>query len=84
MISGVETPPLLDGDGNAQVGGYPEETNGNGIKTIGGSGEHFRETWLRLDDFRNGASGGADGEIEIEELIISELVARHTVWIEAI
>ena len=73
-ISGVENPPLFSDDGTLNGGTGAEEVL-------------FRETWLKLDDFRNGANGangangGADGEIEIEELIIRELVDRHTDWI---
>ncbi|WVQ82330.1 hypothetical protein IAT38_004458 [Cryptococcus sp. DSM 104549] len=51
----------------------------------------YKETWLRLDDLHAGAEEagkavggkGRDGEVEIEELIVKELVARHQSWIEA-
>jgi phosphopantothenate-cysteine ligase len=36
--------------------------------------EVFTEKWLKLDE--------GEGEKEIEELIIQELVGRHTKWIE--
>ena len=66
-IRGVETPPL---------------TSANGTSPL----DHdsmFRETWLRLDEVKRGSGGGANGEVEIEELIIKELVDRHDKWIEA-
>lgn len=67
-LKGVETPPVMDVD-------LPEV-------------EEYEETWLRLDQLRsanggNGQNGGTGGEVEIEELIIKELVLRHTKWIEA-
>ncbi|GFZ49582.1 Uncharacterized protein JCM24511_07702 [Saitozyma sp. JCM 24511] len=45
-------------------------------------GEIYRETWLRLDDLVPGDQDGMD-EVEIEELIVRELVARHARWLEA-
>jgi hypothetical protein len=45
-------------------------------------GEIYRETWLRLDDLAPGDQDGMD-EVEIEELIVRELVARHARWLEA-
>lgn len=53
--------------------------------------EEFTERWLRLDDIQPGAAEpgkavgdkGKDGEVEIEELIVTELINRHQQWIEA-
>ncbi|TYJ53417.1 hypothetical protein B9479_005964 [Cryptococcus floricola] len=53
--------------------------------------DQFRETWLKLDDIQEGAAeagvsaggSGKDGEVEIEELIVKELVQRHQKWISA-
>ncbi|KAK8854770.1 hypothetical protein IAR55_003509 [Kwoniella newhampshirensis] len=50
----------------------------------------YTETWLRLDDLSSGdgtgkdqGGKGRDGEVEIEELIVKELVERHQTWLEA-
>ncbi|ORX38493.1 putative phosphopantothenate-cysteine ligase [Kockovaella imperatae] len=46
--------------------------------------DSFRETWLRLEDYEGKRTdGNPESELEIEELIIKELVQRHTSWIEA-
>lgn len=38
--------------------------------------EEYAETWLKLDQLQ-----GSEGrEVEIEELIVRELVLRHTKW----
>ncbi|OCF39027.1 phosphopantothenate-cysteine ligase, partial [Kwoniella heveanensis CBS 569] len=82
-LKGTETPPIL-----------PEEGvhNGDGLGAAGVAlKEGYKETWLRLDDIKNGAQEagkhvggkGRDGEVEIEELIIEELVKRHQAWIDA-
>jgi phosphopantothenate-cysteine ligase len=40
--------------------------------------EEYAETWLKLDQLQ-----GREGrEVEIEELIVRELVLRHTKWIQ--
>lgn len=39
--------------------------------------EEYTETWLRLEQLEG------KEEMEIEELIVRELVARHTKWLEA-
>jgi phosphopantothenate-cysteine ligase len=45
-------------------------------------GEEYKETWLRLSDITPNTHQ-RDGEVEIEELIIRELLQRHTEWIDA-
>ena len=47
------------------------------------SGDEFVETWLRLEDLRDQAKGGPDGQVEIEELIVQQLVDRHQRWLDA-
>ena len=42
--------------------------------------EEYSEKWLRLADVPR---DGREGEIEIEEVIIQELVDRHEKWIAA-
>lgn len=44
--------------------------------------EEFRETWVKLEALKAVADAG-DGEGEIEELIIRELVRRHQDWMDA-
>ena len=68
-LGGVETPPTVD----VEQGGHKGMT----------TGEEYAETWLRLDELRQGVNGGATGEVEIEELIVQELVRRHETWIDA-
>ncbi|WVR00034.1 hypothetical protein IAU59_007176 [Kwoniella sp. CBS 9459] len=79
-LRGTETPPILP------------EGAGNGLDAAGVAlKEEYKETWLRLDDLTNGAQEagkdvggkGRDGEVEIEELIIEQLLTRHQAWIDA-
>lgn len=44
-------------------------------------GHSYAETWLRLGELAKGRP--ASDEVEIEEFIIKELLARHTEWIAA-
>lgn len=44
------------------------------------SAEEYKETWIRLADAPKTC---VNGEMEIEEVIIRELLERHTKWIEA-
>ncbi|ORY35532.1 putative phosphopantothenate-cysteine ligase [Naematelia encephala] len=71
---------------------FVERTDGRrktGVEDIPGGAEtppledanEFKETWLRLADLTRRTGNGADGEVEIEELIVNELVNRHDRWI---
>ncbi|WVF72835.1 hypothetical protein IAT40_007653 [Kwoniella sp. CBS 6097] len=84
-LKGTETPPILP-EGSAQGQGNGLEAAGVALK------EEYKETWLRLEDLKNGAAQeagkdvggkGRDGEVEIEELIIEQLLTRHQAWIDA-
>ncbi|WVQ68027.1 uncharacterized protein L199_006233 [Kwoniella botswanensis] len=74
-IKGTETPPIVESAESKTL-----DVNGLVQK------EEYKETWLRLDDLKDGAAEagkGRDGEVEIEELIIKELLDRHQRWIDA-
>ncbi|WWC93818.1 hypothetical protein V866_000654 [Kwoniella sp. B9012] len=74
-IKGTETPPIVESAESNTL-----DVNGSVQK------EEYKETWLRLDDLKDGAAEagkGRDGEVEIEELIIKELLDRHQRWIDA-
>ncbi|WWC71532.1 uncharacterized protein I206_105490 [Kwoniella pini CBS 10737] len=78
-LKGAETPPIIESD---------EENKSELNPTALIDKEEYKETWLRLDDLKNGTAEtvngkGRDGEVEIEELIIKELVDRHQRWIDA-
>ncbi|WVN85938.1 uncharacterized protein L203_101095 [Cryptococcus depauperatus CBS 7841] len=63
-----------------------ESAHGHGdsilTATSPGLEEEYQETWLRLDDIKQGATE-KDGEVEIEEFIVEELVNRHQKWIDS-
>ncbi|WRT68441.1 uncharacterized protein IL334_005417 [Kwoniella shivajii] len=72
QIKGSVTPPIVAGS-DLGVVGFPRK-------------EEYKETWLRLDDLKNdGHAGGKgrDGEVEIEEMIVKELLNRHQYWMDA-
>ena len=69
-IDGAVTPPLPEG----KEGGAGTEVAS--VKPT----EEYSETWLRLEDLPKKAAGV---EMEIEELIVRELMERHTRWINA-
>ncbi|WWD02621.1 hypothetical protein V865_000661 [Kwoniella europaea PYCC6329] len=74
-IKGTETPPIVESAESNKL-----DVNGLVQK------EEYQEMWLRLDDLKDGAAvagKGRDGEVEIEELIIKELLDRHQRWIDA-
>jgi phosphopantothenate-cysteine ligase len=69
----------IKGQGDTRINGaQTPPILANGSKAL----EDYSETWLRLKDF-DGAKGGSNGDIEIEELIVHELVGRHQAWIDA-
>lgn len=51
-----------------------------GAETPGGGA--YAETWLELEKLAAGREK-KDGEVEIEEFIVEELMVRHGEWIEA-
>jgi phosphopantothenate-cysteine ligase len=73
-------------NGNRQRGEYPlpgGETPSEGRILVGDemsrqSGEEYKETWLRLSDLD--PDNKRDGDVEIEEMIIEQLVRRHSDW----
>ncbi|WWC63337.1 uncharacterized protein I303_105937 [Kwoniella dejecticola CBS 10117] len=76
-LKGAQTPPIVEpgSDGKSELD--PAAVTNQ---------EEYKETWLRLEDLKNGelkSGKGRDGEVEIEELIIKELVDKHQRWIEA-
>ncbi|WWC90672.1 uncharacterized protein L201_005608 [Kwoniella dendrophila CBS 6074] len=79
-LKGTITPPIIE---SAQQNGSDVDLNSANAQL---KKEEYKETWLRLDQLKNGdtANGkGKNGEVEIEELIIKELVDRHQRWIDA-
>ncbi|WVW85581.1 hypothetical protein I302_107619 [Kwoniella bestiolae CBS 10118] len=71
-IKGTATPPIMES-------GESEKLDVAGLEQK----EEYKETWLRLDDLKDEGGKGRDGEVEIEELIIKELLDRHQRWIDA-
>ena len=59
-----------------------ERVTGAVTPPLGDAIDKYRETWLRLDQLKSGATE-REGEVEIEELIVRELVGRHQEWINA-
>ena len=47
-----------------------------------GESDEYIETWLKLVDLQKGHQNGNE-DVEIEELIIRELLQRHSRWMEA-
>lgn len=75
-LGGAITPPVSELNGTS-TGPGPGLGNGEGE-----GGEEYKETWLRLDELEKGTTEPREGEVEIEELIIRQLVERHQRWID--
>ncbi|WVR07514.1 hypothetical protein IAU60_004556 [Kwoniella sp. DSM 27419] len=61
-----------------------DQRESSSVKGDDAGEDHYQETWLRLDDLKREREGsGITGEVEIEEMIVSQLVDRHDRWIAA-